>query len=214
MDNDLMQKMASDWDDRAATKSEAMRFILDGWRGSEDAFFEQGKAHWEDMLHALSLKGITIPENAVGLELGCGCGRMTMWMANDFLRLYATDVSSKMIDLAPEIDNVIYQVTDTIEYISPVDFVMSHLVLQHMMKDYFWQYLKEAHDILVQGGVFVTQLHETEVPIEHGDNTLLVRGYTQEELLEGLDEEKWEIVSLLEPAGISEVWKYLILRKK
>lgn len=211
---DFVQKMTDEWDGRAATKADAMRFILDRYDGTEEVFYALGAKHWEDMLHALSLKGITIPENAVGLELGCGIGRCTVHMAKDFLSLYATDISQKMIDLAPKVDNVIYEATDTIEHMPPVDFVMSHLVLQHMMKDYFWKYVKEAHDILVQGGIFITQLHETVVPIEQGDSTLLVRGYTQEELREGLDEEKWDIVSLLEPAGIGEIWRWLILRKR
>jgi cyclopropane fatty-acyl-phospholipid synthase-like methyltransferase len=214
MDNDLGQKMADDWNERATTKTSAISFILDGWQGSEEAFFEQGKAHWEDMLHALSLKGITIPKNAVGLEIGCGIGRCTVYMAQDFLRLYATDVSKNMIDLAPAIDNVIYRVTDTIEYMPPVDFVMSHLVLQHVPKYVFYKYLDEMYDILVSGGIAHFQMHETDTPVEQGNDTLLVRGYTKDELDSHIDKNKWNVIGILYPAGISEIWKWVTLEKK
>lgn len=214
MGEDLTQHMAADWDTRAISRSSAIRWILDMYDGPEEAFWAQGGAHWVDMLHALSLKGITIPKDAIGAELGCGIGRMTVLMARYFKHLYATDVSQNMISLAPRVENVTYIVTGTLEDVpEPVDFVMSHLVLQHMPKSSCWKYLDEAHDILKSGGVFITQLHETSEPVEHADSTILVRGYTQDELREGLDESKWEIVSLLEPAGISEVWRWLILRK-
>jgi SAM-dependent methyltransferase len=213
MGNDLTQKMRNDWDERATTRESAIAAILDGWTGSEDSFFAQGKAHWEDMQDALALKGIYILPSSVGCELGCGVGRMTMWMASCFKRLYATDISANMISLAPYIGNVIYRITDTLEYIPQVDFVISHLVLQHIPKVAFWKYINEAYDILVKGGVFISQLHETSEPVEHLDSTILVRGYTKQELEEGIDENKWEVVSVLEPAGISEVWRWLILRK-
>jgi SAM-dependent methyltransferase len=202
------------WNDRAVAIEPAMFAILDRWGGSQDAFFAQGVAHWYDMLYALGKKDIFIPADAAGCEIGCGVGRMTIPMARSFRRLYATDVSPNMIALAPQIDNVVYRATDTLADIPKVDFVLSHLVLQHLPKSLFWKYLNEAHDILVQGGILITQLHETEVPVEHDDASILVRGYTKDELQAGIDDTKWDTISLLEPGGISEVWKFLILRKK
>jgi SAM-dependent methyltransferase len=211
----INDKMKSEWDERAATRASAMFAILDGWSGSEEAFFDRGREHVEDMMIALTEKGITIPPESIGVELGTGLGRMAIWLAKYFTYLYATDVSKSMIDKTPDIENVAFIATDTLlDVPERVDFVLSHLVLQHVPKESFYKYLSEAHEILNQGGIFCSQMHETETPVEQGDSTILVRGYTKDELRQGIDESQWEIVSLLEPYGKSEVWRWLILRKK
>jgi SAM-dependent methyltransferase len=212
---DINDKMRDEWDERATTKAGAIRWITDGYSGGEEAFYALGGAHLMDMLYALSLKGISIPKDAIGCEVGCGIGRMTVLMARRFKWLYATDISQKMIDKAPKIDNVQYIATGTLrDVLEKVDFVLSHLVFQHMPKDEFYRYLDEMYDILKPSGVAHFQMHESDKPEEQGDSTILVRGYTKDELRDKIDESKWEIVSLLEPAGISEVWKFVTLRKR
>lgn len=210
----ITEKMRDEWDERAVTRASAMRSILDGWTGSEKAFFDRGKDHVADMMGALAERDIYISKNSVGVEIGAGIGRCSMHLAGLFSRLYATDISQAMIDKCPKIENVIYIATGTLADVpEKADYIVSHLVLQHIPKPHFWKYIDESYALLNVGGILITQLHETDEPTEQGDNTLLVRGYTKDELRDGINAEQWEIVSLLEPAGISEVWKWLVLRK-
>lgn len=211
----MTKNMAYDWDTRAATKADAMRYIIDGYTGPEVEFYQSGLKHWDDMRIAMQHFGVWPPADRVSaVEVGCGVGRMTIHMAQDFAKLYAFDVSSAMISHAPAIANVCYVVGDSLEVLPAyVDYVLSFLVFQHMPRKAFWCYLDEAANLLEHGGVLCTQMHRG-----HGDwpdeETLRVRGYQVEDFVK-LDPAVWERIAVLETApGTSEPWYWLVLRKK
>ena len=212
----MTSNMAHDWDKRATTKAEAMRYIIDGYAGPEAEFYQSGLKHWDDMRVAMRHFGVwPPPERRVSaVEVGCGVGRMTVHMAQDFTRLYAFDVSAEMLRHAPAIENARYVAGDSLDVIpAAVDYVLSFLVFQHMPKMAFWRYLEEAADLLERGGVLCTQMH-----MGYGDwpdtETLRVRGYQREDFAV-LDSAVWERVAVLETApGTSEPWYWLVLRRK
>lgn len=211
----INDKMRTEWNDRAATKAGAKAAILDRYDGPDEAFYESGYRHVEDMLLALSEVGVDYSKWSVVLEIGCGIARCTIPLSEMFESVWATDISGNMIALAPKRDNILYVITGSLEGMPEIfDGVASHIVFQHMTKDAFYKYLDEIYDVLVSGGVFISQLHETSEPIEQGDSTILVRGYTKDELASRIDPAKWETLGLLHPAGKSEIWKWLILGKK
>jgi len=203
--------MALDWHTRAATTRTAMRFILDQYDGSQADFYASGAKHWNDMKDALSKVGIS--PHGIAVEVGCGIGRMTGHIAQEFDKVYATDIAANMIVKCPHIANVEFICTDSLDVVpSGVDFVLSLIVFQHVPKVVFWNYVAESYHILKPGGIFCTQLPEGTA--DWPDNeTLGVRAYTKEELKANIRGEDYDILSLLGKAGISEDWNWFILRR-
>lgn len=214
-------RMRADWNERAKNVGSAMSYIIDGYHGDNATFYETGKRHMDDLVYGLYAGKIKWP-GGVGVEIGCGIGRMSVWAAQYLDRLYAFDVSSEMIEHARE-----HAARSNIEYIaSPsllsvltpntVDIVFSHIVFQHVPKVVFWTYLDEAWRVLKPGGIFHAQMNMSPEPIDYPETeTLLCRGYTVRELSDGLRKmpERWEAISLLRWAGITEQWKWLTLVK-
>jgi len=76
--------------------------------------------------------------NSSVLEIGCGNGRMSQFLGENFKKVYAVDISPRMIDLArrklASFENIEFLVTDGSQL--PIqnniaDFVFSYIVFQH-----------------------------------------------------------------------------------
>lgn len=65
-----------------------------------DAFVESGKSDVGRFLATLERNGLSIPAGAHCIELGCGVGRLTRWLAPHFARITALDVSPGHLALA------------------------------------------------------------------------------------------------------------------
>lgn len=126
-----------------------------GWT-SED-FYRVGRSDWEDFRRHWR----QYDEQALGgtcVEIGCGAGRVTAALAEDFERVVAIDVSSEMIDLArPHTpSNVEFRVVDEAEIPLPdgsADAVFSAHVLQHLDNfAHVERYVRESFRALRDGG--------------------------------------------------------------
>jgi SAM-dependent methyltransferase len=131
--------MRDEWDRRA--RRDALHYIAD-WRAWPDpeAFFASGEATYLEMVApALVRLGID-PAGGIALEVGCGVGRMTRSLASRFGLVLAEDVSGEMLRegrmLNPGLGNVRWIQTSGSDLAlvrsESVDFVFSHLVLQHV----------------------------------------------------------------------------------
>jgi len=112
-------------------------------------------------------KGSTI------LDLGCGTGRLTFNMPEDFYWTIGTDISGEMIKqandwLVPEnLDTIKFLETDG--YTLPlgdnlVDVAFSYLVFQHMRtKEMVESNFKEVFRVLKPGGIFKVRIRTDEV---------------------------------------------------
>ena len=101
------------------------------------------------------------------LEIGCGIGGMTEYLAQVFGEVYGVDVSGEMIRIAK---NRLQQVSnvwlkegsgkDLAEYNDGIfDFVFSFIVFQHIpCRQVILDYIGEAHRVLKPGGIFKFQL--------------------------------------------------------
>jgi ubiquinone/menaquinone biosynthesis C-methylase UbiE len=65
------------------------------WTDKE--FYELGRSDWSDFIVHWEKYGV---DREVGLEIGCGAGRLTAPMAEHFKTVHALDVSEGMIDYA------------------------------------------------------------------------------------------------------------------
>jgi ubiquinone/menaquinone biosynthesis C-methylase UbiE len=102
------------------------------------------------------------PESRV-LEFGCGTGTTAIRHAPYVKEIVATDVSSRMIEIAwaraeeAGVENVHFEAADFDNYEAPVesfDMVMAHSIL-HLLADRDAAIAK-AHHLLKPGGVFVS----------------------------------------------------------
>ncbi len=132
-------------------------------------FYETGRADWTEfrerwrhhgLTHGLA-EGLT---NGACLEIGCGAGRITRSLAQDFSQVYGIDVAEGMIAYARQHmpSNVSLFVTSGVNLPIPdqsVIAVFSVIVFLHFDKvDYAASYFREAARVLKPGGSLMVQL--------------------------------------------------------
>jgi len=144
-------------------------YAIAAWPGKQggawtpEEFYGVGRSDWGDFRRHWR----QYAEQAFGgtcVEIGCGAGRVTAALAEDFERVVAIDVSSDMIDLArPHVPaNVEFHVVDEPEIPLPdgaANAVFSSHVFQHL--DTFAdveRYLHEAFRVLRGGGTMMIHL--------------------------------------------------------
>jgi len=104
-----------------------------------------------------------ISKNDIVVDMGCGTGGVSLYLAKSCKKLYAIDISPKMIELCnskiakEKINNVFPICSGFLSYKhngEPVDVVISNAVLHHLPD--FWKLvaLKKINKILKPGGKF------------------------------------------------------------
>ncbi len=132
----------------------------DPW--SDNAFFQSGQQAWQ--LFRRHWQGYGLVRETC-LEIGCGAGRLTKWLADDFKFVYAVDISEDMIAYAKRhimSDNVSFLMTNCLRLPladSSVDAVFSTHVFQHL--DTVGEgitYFQEVYRVLAPGGSVMIHL--------------------------------------------------------
>jgi 2-polyprenyl-3-methyl-5-hydroxy-6-metoxy-1,4-benzoquinol methylase len=107
---------------------------------TKDDFYASGASDVRELVEAVSRSGIPFPANGTCLELGCGVGRMTPWLARHFRRTIATDVSLSHLNVARQVmvahpwANVELRLVDAVEAIERLprfNCFFTMIVLQH-----------------------------------------------------------------------------------
>ncbi len=112
------------------------------------------------------ISGVIERGNAVAVEIGCGTGRLSEFIAPHVERLYAFDISEEMIRQAQERlrsqENIVFMATDGMHYPmadSTADTVFSYIVFQHMPTvEVIKENVGEISRVLKTGGVAKIQL--------------------------------------------------------
>lgn len=118
------------------------------------ASFEEG-----GRLDSEWLRPLVTPESTV-LDLGCGIGRVAYYVAPECRKLWAVDVSPRMLELAAERlaarGNVSFAPCKDVEIpdvpSDSVDVAYSLLVLQHLEREDAFLLLEEMYRVLRPGG--------------------------------------------------------------
>lgn len=135
-----------------------------GGRWDIDEFFATGRAEIDAQLAAVAALGYPC-ERGLALDFGCGAGRLTRALARCFRKAIGVDVSASMVATArrlnADLGNVEFRVNasprlDGIADAS-VDFVFSHITLQHIPAQLAAGYVGEFLRILAPGGAAVFQ---------------------------------------------------------
>jgi len=109
------------------------------------------------------------PKDKIALEIGCGTGRMTEFIAADYRKVFATDISGEMIRKGQErlagIKNIEWIETDG--YHMPpriqVDLVFSYIVFQHCSKEIIESNFTDIRRALLDVGIGKIQVRGKEI---------------------------------------------------
>jgi len=97
------------------------------------AFSIEMEREIKDFIHARygSLNGKTV------LEIGCGIGRFTSWLASEAKSVTAVDMTAEMIRQAPKLSNVTYVLGDIATMrVKPHDLAFDVWTLMHIFDDF------------------------------------------------------------------------------
>lgn len=136
-------------------------------RPSRDEFYSLGESNRHELVATLQRNGFELTGDQVCLELGCGVGRATWLIAEEFATVHAVDVSAPHLALAREwceqrnVTNVGFVQLVAIEDLTElpmVDVVYSMIVLQHNPPPVMAALLSSVLGCLNPGGVAVVQI--------------------------------------------------------
>lgn len=119
-------------------------------------FFSTGEEEVERVFKFMDSASIAAPSGSF-LDFGCGVGRISKALRRRFQRGFGVDISSKMIDLARTYVSGVDFITNQDDSLigfhdASVDFVYSHIVLQHIPNEYQKRYIDEFLRVLRPGG--------------------------------------------------------------
>lgn len=212
--------MKRQWDHRARQNLVPQVLAARSGAGSawdEDEFFEPGRIETEEQISS-DLETICAdadPEEMTVLEIGCGPGRMTRYLAEIFGDVRAIDVSSEMIALAKgnlhDKTNVRLYETNGID-LAPFesqlfDFAFCSGVFHHVpLRAIIIAYLHAVHRSLKIGRLFKFEVEGVSKAVSASGGGL---GFSEEELLELADKIGFEVLKM-EGQGTQHFWNWWI----
>jgi ubiquinone/menaquinone biosynthesis C-methylase UbiE len=105
-------------------------------------------------------------KNGAALDFGCGMGRLTQALCNRFISVTGVDISKTMIALANENNKYPNKCSYYLNEHNNLknfgnnsfDFIVSHITLQHLPKNYIFNYIEEFIRIIKPGGIILFSL--------------------------------------------------------
>jgi SAM-dependent methyltransferase len=168
-----------------------------GNKWNSDEFFEIGKRDTDGFIE-LARRYVPQLNFEYGLDFGCGVGRLTQAHARYFKTMVGVDISEKMISLAcgyNKFGSCVKYIVNPNENLSifdsdSFDYIISHIVLQHVPPAIHCIYVQEFVRILRRGGACLFQLPEPfdaswghEIMTEENKDCLDMYGTTRVEVV-------------------------------
>lgn len=171
--SETIQKSKNKWNELAHKNGRYYVLSTEGEGISEESFRFAGEKDYNDLIKndvLLNQKIGDFKDKSV-LEVGCGLGRVTEFLGNNFKEVVGIDISEKMIEDASvrlkNNHNIRLLVGDGVTYPLPsdhFDFVFSYIVFQHMpSEEVVKSNLKEVCRVLKPGGIAKIQLRGVQV---------------------------------------------------
>lgn len=144
------------------------QYIMERIGETREAFLDSGRENVERLLATLRRNDIALNPEWDVLELGCGLGRSTRWMASLFAKVIAVDISPSHLRLAQRINADATQF-ERIEWmclpdranlgaLPGFDLFFSMIVLQHNPPPIIGLVLEQVADRLRPGGIAFFQV--------------------------------------------------------
>ena len=130
-----------------------------------DEFFASGREEIADAMEHLAKLGVTVNKGRA-MDFGCGVGRLTQALCEEFEGAAGVDISYSMIESANKhnkfSDRCEYLVNTTDDLVqlddASFDFVYSNISLQHSPPEASSKYIAEFFRLLRPGGVALFQV--------------------------------------------------------
>jgi len=169
------------------------KYYIASFKGKKITEKEFRKSGEDDYKRLLLINGKREHVKGTFLEIGCGTGRMTEFIAQDWSDVKAIDISGEMIKQGKKrldsFGNIEWIETDgqTIPLKdNSVDFAFSYLVFQHIKtKGMIKRNFKEVLRVLKQNGVFLVFLRHKEENMKYWSSGVAYNEATIPELLHG-----------------------------
>jgi SAM-dependent methyltransferase len=138
------------------------QYLMEKIGESRGAFLESGRENMERLFATLRRNGIATDPTWNVLELGCGLGRTTRWLAGHFHRIFAVDVSASHLELAQQLNADVADADriawtklgsrDDLAALPEFDLFFSMIVLQHNPPPIIGMLLETVAEKLRPGG--------------------------------------------------------------
>jgi len=176
-----------------------------------EEFFNSGKQGVSDINITCARNRIDLSNKKTCFELGCGVGRVSIWLAEKFEKVIAADISMPHLNIAREIGKQAERTNisflhldkiDRIKTVEPFDFFFSVLVLQHNPPPIIRYLLENILGKLKPGGVaffqIITGLKDysfvnNKYPT-HTTGEMEMHAFPQRDLFQLVDQQNCEIV--------------------
>lgn len=194
----ILDKMRRDWDARA--KENARHYVATArteW--SDEEYFESGRQNvYNEILTDMGnvCQGQD-PKSMTVLEIGCGSGRMTRALSENFGQVYAVDVSGEMIQRAKDAlkdrpnTHLFQNNGQDLSVLGDVqlDFAFTYIVFQHIpSRDVIRNYVREVARLLKPGGLFKFQVHGDPSIKRTADDTWIGVPFSDADVVEMAEE--------------------------
>jgi len=133
-------------------------------RWSPEEFFKTGRAAVADLVVRAQTMGLVVGSGRA-LDFGCGVGRLTQALAEDFDQVIGIDIAPSMIEKARAFNmneakvEYLLNESDNLELLSPgFDLILSEITLMHIETRYARRYIAEFVRLLSGDGLAVFQL--------------------------------------------------------
>ncbi len=218
IENEVFDRMRSDWNDRA--KEDASYYVAFGRRDqSSEEFFATG----DEVVKGIEWEMKRLPAASAasrrGLEIGCGPGRLLRPLSRLFGEIHGVDVADEMIARAKEnlhgIPHAHAHVTNGASLAafadSSFDVVYSYAVFQHIpSREVVLEYLRETHRVLKTGGILRAQINGLPQTFPRYDTWSGVR-FTKEDLMDFARDRNFQVLSF---EGVSTQYMWTTWRKR
>lgn len=220
--SDFAHAMKRDWNARAR---ENAKWFINTWKleQPDEEFYETARNDIGSLILA-DLPRLTGGRDARSLrlmEIGCGIGRMTRYLADIFGEVHACDVSGEMVEQArqrlADFKHVTVHETSGVDFAAlpdgHFDVIFSAYVYQHVPgKEVIRSNIRDAYRVLKGGGAFKFQVNSTdnrEFELTPKDTWTGV-AFTADEVRAVARELGAQLVSL---AGVGTQYCWVLLRK-
>jgi SAM-dependent methyltransferase len=170
--SEMVRLVEGNWEELGRSEPHWSVLTSDKFKASkiketEDSFYQSGKSSLEFMTCAAARSGVDISSLKTCLELGCGVGRVTVWLAQQFHSVIAVDISRPHIELAeaaarrhatPNIDFVHIDSLQAVRELPNFDCFYSVIVLQHNPPPVIYAILDALLPKLNAGGIAYFQV--------------------------------------------------------
>jgi SAM-dependent methyltransferase len=210
------------------------RFKAENIADTEEHFFESGKGVVEQLGFAAARCGVDLSSYRSCFELGCGLGRSTIWLAEQFETVYAGDISPLHLDYARRTMNkfdrtnvTLFLLNDLAPYeeLPSFDVFFSIIVLQHNPPPMMKVLLGIILEKLNPGGIAYFQIPtyalnyqfaaENYLTTVHPAKSVEVHCLPQRELFKIISQAGCEILEIREDGavGAASISNRILVRK-